>query len=409
MNSSAEFRAASRLDGMGVSEILQRGAKAAALRREGRDILILAAGEPDFETPDHVREAACKAIMDGQTKYTILDGSPAMKEAVMAKFERENGLSYSAKEVTVGAGAKQVLYNAFMATLNPGDEVIIPTPCWTSYADIVKIAGGTPVEIACTEEANFLLSDDQLEAAITPRTRWLLLNTPSNPSGTAYDKAALGTLAEVLRRCPRVWVMSDDMYEHILYDGRTFVTFAEVAPDLRDRTLTINGVSKAYAMTGWRIGYGAGPAELIGAMATVQSQATSCPSSVSQAAAIAALSGPQDVVRERALLFQKRRDLVVSRLNGIDGIRCRTPEGAFYTYASCAGLIGRRTEDGRVIADDRAFADFLMDWDVAVVPGVCFGLAPYFRISYATSEHELSVALDRIAAACQTLAAPVVA
>lgn len=360
---------------MGVSEILVRSAKAAALQRGGRPMIILGAGEPDFDTPDHVKEAACRAIADGQTKYTLLDGSVALKEAVRRKFERENALVFSLDEITCGAGAKQILYNAFMAALNAGDEVVIPTPYWTSYADIVRIAGGQPVEIACGEEAGFF-QPEQLEAAISDRTRWLLLNSPSNPSGAAYDAIALGSLADVLRLHPNVWVMSDDMYEHILYDARRFVTFAQVAPDLRDRTLTINGVSKAYAMTGWRIGYGAGPALLIATMAIVQSQATSCPCSVSQAAAIAALDGPQDVVRDRARLFQRRRDLVVGALNIIPSLSCRRPEGAFYAYPGCSGVIGAQTRSGATLVDDRAFADYLLDWDVAVVPGSCFGLAP---------------------------------
>lgn len=366
-------------------------------------MIILGAGEPDFDTPDHIKDAACRAIAGGQTKYTALDGSPALKEAVRAKFERENGLVFAQDEITCGAGAKQVLYNALMATLDDGDEVIVPAPYWTSYADIVRIAGGTPIAVACGASAGFRLAPAQLCAAITPRTRWLLLNSPSNPSGAAYDAAALAALADVVRAHDRLWLLSDDMYEHILYDGRRFATFAQAAPDLRDRTLTVNGVSKAYAMTGWRLGYGAGPADLIAAMAAVQSQATSCPSSVSQAAAIAALDGPQQIVAERRSSFQRRRDLVVDALNAIPGIDCLRPEGAFYAYPSCAGLIGRRTRDGRVIADDRAFADYLLEWDVAVIPGSCFGLAPFFRISYATSQDELREAMRRIAAACEAL------
>jgi aspartate aminotransferase len=403
MTDLSAFRASSRLNGMGVSEILVRSGQAAAFKRAGRDMIILGAGEPDFDTPDHIKAAAYRAIADGQTKYTILDGSLELKEAVQAKFERENQLSYEIREISCGAGAKQILYNAFMASLDSGDEVVIPTPYWTSYADIVKIAGGNPVEVSCGEESGFLLSPDRLEAAITDRTRWLLINSPSNPSGAAYSADDLRALAEVLRRHPQVWLMSDDMYEHILYDDRVFVTFAQVASDLRERTLTVNGVSKAYAMTGWRLGYCAGPAPLIAAMATVQSQATSCPSSVSQAAAIAALNGPQEIVRERAISFQRRRDLVVSRLNEIEGISCRLPDGAFYAYPSCAGVIGLRTLAGVVLTDDRAFADYLMEWDVAVIPGSCFGLAPFFRISYATSERELLTALDRIDAACHAL------
>jgi aspartate aminotransferase len=359
MTDLSAFRASSRLNGMGVSEILVRSGQAAAFKRAGRDMIILGAGEPDFDTPDHIKAAAYRAIADGQTKYTILDGSLELKEAVQAKFERENQLSYEIREISCGAGAKQILYNAFMASLDSGDEVVIPTPYWTSYADIVKIAGGNPVEVSCGEESGFLLSPDRLEAAITDRTRWLLINSPSNPSGAAYSADDLRALAEVLRRHPQVWLMSDDMYEHILYDDRVFVTFAQVASDLRERTLTVNGVSKAYAMTGWRLGYCAGPAPLIAA--------------------------------------------VVSRLNEIEGISCRLPDGAFYAYPSCAGVIGLRTLAGVVLTDDRAFADYLMEWDVAVIPGSCFGLAPFFRISYATSERELLTALDRIDAACHAL------
>lgn len=400
---SRPFRRAARIADIAVSEILVRSAQAAALRQAGRPMIVLGAGEPDFDTPDHIKDAACRAIADGQTKYTALDGSPALKEAVRAKFERENGLVFAQDEVTCGAGAKQVLYNAFMATLDEGDEVIVPAPYWTSYADIVKIAGGVPVALACGASAGFRLTPAHLDAAITPRTRWLVLNSPSNPSGAAYDAAGLEALADVVRRHDRLWVLSDDMYEHLLYDGRRFATLAQVAPDLRDRTLTVNGVSKAYAMTGWRLGYGAGPADLIAAMAVVQSQATSCPSSISQAAAIAALNGPQEIVAERRSSFQHRRDLVVAALKAVPGIDCRRPEGAFYAYPGCAGLIGRRARDGRVIVDDRAFADYLLEWNVAVIPGSCFGLAPFFRISYAASQAELLEAMRRIADACDAL------
>jgi aspartate aminotransferase len=402
-SASNSFRAASRLAGIGVSEIHRITSKAAARSRTGRPVIVLGAGEPDFDTPQNIKNAAVRAIAAGATKYTTLDGSPELKDAVRRKFARENGLVYEHDEVTCGAGAKQVLFNAFMASLSEGDEVIIPAPYWTSYGDIVTIAGGTPKLVACGAESGFLLQPEQLERAITPRSRWLLLNSPSNPSGAVYRRDDLGALAEVLRRHRHVWVMSDDMYEHIIYDDIAFATFAAVAPDLGNRTLTINGVSKAYAMTGWRIGYGGGPSELIKAMAIVQSQATSCPCSVSQAAAVEALDGPQKVVAERRLAFQHRRDLVVTRLNTIRGISCPTPRGAFYTFASCADLIGKRAPDGRVIANDRDFADYLLDADVAVVPGSCFGAASFFRISYATSDKELAVALDRIADACACL------
>lgn len=406
MQQDEGFRPAERISDIGVSEILRITAKAGALKRSGRPMIVLGAGEPDFDTPDNVKEAANRAIAEGATKYTALDGTPELKEAVRRKFWRENGLDFEQDEVTCGAGAKQILYNAFMATLDPGDEVVIPAPYWTSYSDMVTIAGGKPVIVRCGAEAGFRLQADQLEAAITGRTRWLLLNSPSNPSGAAYRASDLAALAEVIRRHRQVWVMSDDMYEHIVYDGLKFVTFAAVAPDLGNRTLTVNGVSKAYAMTGWRIGYGAGPAPLIKAMAVVQSQATSCPSSVSQAAAAEALNGPQDVIAERRQTFQDRRDLVVGGLNRIDGIYCPKPQGAFYTYANCARLLGCRTPGGSVIGNDRDFAAYLLDADVAVVPGSCFGLAPFFRISYATSEAELGIALTLMASACERLIRP---
>lgn len=401
----APFRPASRIAKVGVSKILAIGARAAAMKRDGRPVIVLGAGEPDFDTPDNIKMAAKAAIDRGETKYTALDGSPALKAAIAEKFRRENGLDYSTDEITVGTGAKQVLYNAFMATLDPGDEVIIPTPCWTSYSDIVEICGGVPVLVPCDGEAGFLLKAEQLERAITPKTRWMLLNSPSNPSGAAYSAADYQPLIEVLLRHPHVWLMVDDMYEHIVYDGFEFVTPVALEPKLKSRSLTVNGVSKAYAMTGWRIGYAGGPKVLIRAMAVIQSQATSCPSSVSQAAAIEALTGPQDFLKERRQSFQRRRDLVVEALNAIDGIACPVPRGAFYTFASCAGLIGRKTPGGKTIASDSDFTDYLLEQhDVAVVPGSAFGLSPYFRISYATSEAELTEALRRIAGACHVLA-----
>ncbi|WP_428830104.1 pyridoxal phosphate-dependent aminotransferase [Cereibacter changlensis] len=399
-----EFRPADRIGNLGVSEILAITARAQALRRDGRPVIILGAGEPDFDTPDHIKEAAIAAIRRGETKYTALDGSPELKRAIRAKFARENGLGFAPSEVTAGAGAKQMLYNAMMASLNPGDEVIIPTPCWTSYLDIVRIAGGAPVPVPCPAEDGFRLTAEALEAAITPRTRWLLLNSPSNPTGAAYGAEHYRPLIEVLHRHPHVWLMVDDMYEHIVYDDFRFVTPLALDPSLKTRCLTVNGVSKAYAMTGWRLGYAGGPAALIAGMAVVQSQSTSCPSSVTQAAAIAALDGPQDFLPARRDSFARRRDLVVTALNRIDGIDCRRPEGAFYTFASCAGLIGRKTPEGRVLQSDRNLCDWLLDAaDVAVVPGSAFGLSPYFRISYATSEAELTEALACIAAACARL------
>lgn len=406
MAADSTLHIAQCLSSVGVSEILKITERANALRRQGTDLLVLGAGEPDFDTPEHIKEAAIQAIRAGQTKYTVLDGSPALKEAIRRKFARENDLVFAQDEVTASAGAKQVIFNAMMATLDPGDEVIIPAPFWVTYADIVAILGGTPVVLPCREEDGFRLTAEALEAAITPRTRWVMLNSPSNPSGAAYGEEHYRPLLEVLLRHPQVWLMVDDMYEHILYDGFRFVTPAALEPRLRERTLTINGVSKAYAMTGWRLGYAGGPKALIQAMASVQSQVTSCPCSVSQAAAIAAMDGPQDIVRERCELFRERRDLVVDALNAVPGLSARRPEGAFYVYASCAGVLGRRTPNGEVIDSDTAFTRYLMDeGGVAVVPGSAFGLAPYFRVSYATSREVLEEACRRIAEATRRLLA----
>lgn len=400
----AGFRLASRIASVGVSKILQIGARANAMKREGAPVIILGAGEPDFDTPDNVKQAAKAAIDRGDTKYTALDGTPELKKAVVEKFRRENGIDYAIDEVTIATGAKQILFNAFMASIDPGDEVIIPTPYWTSYSDIVEICGGVPVLIPCDAEAGFRLKADQLEQAITPKTRWFLLNSPSNPSGAAYGEADYRPLLDVLLRHPHVWLMVDDMYEHIVYDDFRFVTPAALEPSLKQRTLTINGVSKAYAMTGWRIGYAGGPKALIKAMAIIQSQATSCPSSVSQAASVEALNGPQDFLKERQESFRARRDLVVSALNAIDGITCRVPEGAFYTFAGCHGLIGKTTPKGKTIKVDSDFTDYLLEEaNVALVPGSAFGLSPYFRISYATSQAELEEAMRRIASACNGL------
>ena len=400
----ATFRPASRIAGTGVSKILQIGARANAMKREGIPVIILGAGEPDFDTPDNVKKAAKTAIDRGETKYTSLDGTIELKKAIAAKFERENNVPYVLDEITVAAGAKQILFNAFMATINPGDEVIIPTPYWTSYSDIVEICGGVPVLIPCGPEAGFRLKAAQLERAITAKTRWVLLNSPSNPSGAAYGKADYRPLLDVLLKHPHVWLMVDDIYEHIVYDGFTFVTPVAIEPKLKERTLTINGVSKAYAMTGWRIGYAGGPKMLIKAMAVIQSQATSCPSSVSQAASIEALNGPQGFLKERQESFRRRRDLVVTALNEIDGVECRRPEGAFYIFASCGGLLGRTTPSGKRLESDTDFTDYLLEEAyVAVVPGSAFGLSPYFRISYATGTAELQDALGRIASACRAL------
>jgi aspartate aminotransferase len=400
----AGFRAAPRISAIEVSEILRITNHANALKSQGQDVVVLGAGEPDFDTPDAIKAAAISAIERGDTKYTVLDGSRAMKQAVQQKFEVENGLKFALDEITVGAGAKQNIFNAFMATLQEGDEVIVAAPFWTTYADVIAICGGKTVVVKTTEKDGFRLTPEALAAAITPRTRWLLLNSPSNPSGAAYDAEALDKLAGVLKRHPQVWLMADDIYEHILYDDAVFATPRQVAPHLANRILTVNGVSKAYAMTGWRVGYGAGPKALVAAMAIVQSQSTSCPSSVSKAAAAAAQLGPLDIVRERCREFQRRRDFVVAALNTTDGLACRTPEGAFYAYVNCAGLLGRATPQGHRLTSDIDVCRYLLDSvGVAVVPGTCFGLAPYFRLSYATSAAVLEDACKRIARACALL------
>jgi len=393
-----------RLSAVKPSPTIAITRKAAELRRQGRDIVALSQGEPDFDTPDHVKHAAKTAIDSGQTKYTDVDGTPDLKRAIVGKFQRENRLSYDVSQITVGTGGKQVIYNALCASLNDGDEVIIPAPYWVSYPDMVRLAGGTPVIVACGEADDFKLSSEALDAAITPRTKWLILNSPSNPTGAGYSRAELRGLANVLLRHPHVLILTDDMYEHIRYDGWVFSTIAEVEPLLLDRTLTCNGVSKAYAMTGWRIGYAGGPEPLIKAMATIQSQSTTNPSSISQAAALAALTGPLDFLEERNEVFRERRDLCVQALNSIDGITCRIPDGAFYLFPSCAGLIGRRRPNGTVIETDVDFATYLLEEvGVAVVPGSAFGLAPFFRISFATSTERLIDACRRIAVASNRL------
>jgi aspartate aminotransferase len=395
---------ADRIDRIKPSPTVAAGQKARELRAEGRDIISLDAGEPDFDTPDSIKEAAIAAIRAGQTKYTAVDGTPALKEAISAKFKRENGLDDPVSQITVGAGGKHVLYNALMATLNAGDEVIVPAPYWVSYPDMAILADGKPVFVECKAEHGFKLLPEALERAITPRTKWLVLNSPSNPTGAAYTRDELKALAEVLLRHPHVYVLNDDMYEHLVYDGFEFTTIAQVEPGLYDRVLTVNGVSKSYAMTGWRIGYAGGPAPLIKAIAKIQSQSTTNPSSISQAAAVAALNGPQDFIAERAAVFQDRRDLVVSMLNQANGITCHRPEGAFYVFPSCAGAIGMRTPDGKIIATDEDFASYLlMDQGVSVVFGAAFGLSPFFRISYATSTELLEEACRRIQRACGAL------
>ena len=376
--------------------------RAQQLAAEGRDIITLSAGEPDFDTPEHIRVAAKAAIDAGHTRYTAVDGMPALKRAICDKFARENGLDYTPAEVSVGTGGKQILYNALMATLNPGDEVIIPAPYWVSYPDMVLLAGGTPVIVPAGMDAGYRITPEQLEAAITPRTKWLILNSPSNPSGAGYGQAHMRALTDVLMRHPHVWVLADDIYEHLVFDDFRFVTPAQVEPGLKDRTLTMNGVSKSYAMTGWRIGFGAGPEALIRAMAKLQSQSTSNPCSISQYAALAALNGPQDYVETSRAVFQRRRDLVVEALNTCPGISCPVPEGAFYVYPSIHGLIGKTSAGGAVIADDEAFATALLDeTGVAVVFGAAFGLSPHFRVSYATSDEVLRDACARIKAFCE--------
>jgi len=383
------------------SATLAADQKARELKAAGRNVISLAAGEPDFDTPDNIKEAAIKAIRDGKTKYTTVDGIPELKEAIVAKFSRENGLTYKTSQVNVSPGGKPVIWNAMIATLNPGDEVVIPTPYWVSYWDIVRLAGGTPVAAPTTAGNGFKLSAAGLEAAITPKTRWLFLNSPSNPSGAAYTAGELKALAEVLRRHPQVWILTDDMYEHLVFGDFEFATIAQVAPDLYDRTLTMNGVSKAYAMTGWRIGYAAGPEPLINLMRKVMSQTTSNPSSISQWAAVEALNGTQEFIKPNAKLFEGRRDLVVSMLNQARGIHCPTPEGAFYVYPSVEGLLGKTAPSGKVIGSDEDFANELLETEgVAVVFGAAFGLSPFFRISYATSNAALEDACTRIQRFC---------
>jgi aspartate aminotransferase len=378
--------------------------KARELKAAGRDVIGLGAGEPDFDTPDNIKQAAVEAINRGETKYTAADGMPELKQAICAKFKRENDLDYEPAQVSVGTGGKQILYNALVATLNPGDEVIIPAPYWVSYPDMTLLAGGEPVTVETTQENNFKLTPEALEAAITDKTKWLIFNSPSNPTGGAYSHDELKALTDVLMKHPNVWVMTDDMYEHLVYDDFKFVTPAQVEPGLKDRTLTCNGVSKAYAMTGWRIGYAAGPVELINAMRKIQSQSTSNPCSISQWAAVEALNGTQDFLPERAAAFKERRDLVVSMLNQADGIDCLTPEGAFYVYPSCKGCMGKTTPSGKVLETDADFVTALLEEEgVAAVHGEAFGLSPYFRVSYATSTEALTEACTRIQRFCGNL------
>ena len=398
------FKQSAALSRVQPSPTLAVTQTARELKASGRDIISLGAGEPDFDTPDFIKEAAIQAIRDGKTKYTAVDGIPELKEAVAAKFKRDNNLDYAADQISIAPGGKAILYNALVATVNPGDEVIIPAPYWVSYPEMALLAGGEPVIIKTDPARGFKLSPEALEEAITPRTKWLIFNSPSNPTGAAYTHDEIKMLTDVLKKHPHVMLMADDMYEHIVYDGFKFATPAEVEPALYDRTLTVNGASKAFAMTGWRIGFAGGPAPLIKAMAKVMSQSTSNPSSISQWASVAALNGDQSFLKERNDAFKERRDLVVSMLNQATGLTCATPEGAFYVYPSCAGVIGKTAPDGRKIDTDEDFAAALLEAEgVAVVFGAAFGLSPYFRVSYAAAIDQLEDACQRIQRFCASL------
>ncbi|WP_028467751.1 pyridoxal phosphate-dependent aminotransferase [Nisaea denitrificans] len=395
---------ADRLGRIKPSPTIAISAKARELQAAGGDVIGLSAGEPDFDTPAHIIEAAIDAMKRGDTRYTDPDGTPELKDAICRKFKRDSNLDYARNQITVGTGGKQVLYNALMATLNPGDEVIIPAPYWVSYPDMVLLAEGEPVIVPCPQEMDFKLQPEDLEKAITPKTKWIILNSPSNPSGAGYTKEDMKKVTDVLMKHPHVYVMTDDMYEKLVYDDFEFCTPAEIEPGLYDRTLTVNGMSKAFCMTGWRIGFAAGPVELITAIRKIQSQSTSNPSSISQAASIAALDGPQDFIAENNKAFQARRDLVVSMLNQASGLNCPTPDGAFYVYPSCAGVIGKKTPDGKTIENDEDFCTYLLEAEgVAAVHGEAFGLSPHFRISYATSDTILEDACERIQRACAAL------
>ncbi len=395
---------ASRMNRIQVSPTMAVTDKARAMKAAGMDVIGLGAGEPDFDTPEFIKEAAIQAMRDGKTKYPPVPGIPELREAACRKLKRENGVDYTPDQIQIGVGGKQIIFNAMMATLNSGDEVIVPAPYWVSYTDIAAFAEGTPVVIECRQENNFKLSPEQLEAAITPKTKWLFLNSPSNPTGAAYSKSELKALTDVLMRHPQVLIFADDIYEHITYDDFEFATLAKVEPGLYDRTLTMNGVSKAYCMTGWRIGYGAGPKELIQAMNVIQSQSVSGAASISQWASVAALDGDTSFIAEHNKVFKDRRDIVVGMLNQANGINCATPEGAFYVYPSCAGLIGKKTPDGTIIENSEDFAAYLLGGEgVAVVHGAAFGLDPFFRISYTTATEVLTEACERIQRAAASL------
>ena len=395
---------ADRLNKIKPSPTIAVATKATELKAAGKHILKLGAGEPDFQTPENIKQAAIQAIQDGETGYTAVAGTIALREAIRNKFQRENQLDYSIDQITVGCGGKQVLYNALMATLNEGDEVIIPAPYWVSYPDMTLLAGGTAVIIDCPADAGFKLTAEQLDDAITDRTKWLLLNSPSNPTGAVYTKEELQALGKILEKYPHVYIMTDDIYEHILYTDQPFISFATALPQLFDRTLTINGVSKAYCMTGWRVGYAGGPLELIKAMNKIQSQSTTHTSSISQAAAVEALNGTQDYIPKHNHIFQERRDFIVNALHQCDGITCLTPEGAFYVYPSCEGVIGKTTPQGKRIETDEDFITYILEeYGVAAVHGAAFGLSPYFRISYATSMGVLEQSCEAIQKACENL------
>ena len=401
----ADIQLSEALSRVQPSATIAVSTKAKELQREGHDVIGLGAGEPDFDTPDHIKDAGLQAIRDGKTKYTPADGIPELKEAICAKFSRDNNLDYTPEQVNVSPGGKPVIFNAFVSTLNPGDEVVIPAPYWVSYPEMARLCGGEPVVVPCGPEDGFRLSPERLEAAITPKTKWLVLNSPSNPTGAVYTRSELKALAAVLMRHPHVMVLTDDMYEHLIYDDAEFCTIAEVEPGLYDRTLTMNGVSKAYAMTGWRIGYAGGPKPLIDAMRKVLSQTTSNPCSISQWASVAALNGQHDFLAERNSVFKTRRDLVVEGLNAAEGLSCATPGGAFYVYPDCSGVIGKRAPSGKIIDSDRVFAEELLEAEkVAVVFGEAFGLSPAFRVSYATSTEALEQAMTRIQRFCGALA-----
>jgi aspartate aminotransferase len=377
--------------------------KARELKAAGKDVIGLGAGEPDFDTPDNIKQAAIKAINDGDTKYTAVDGTTALKDAIVKKFKRENNLDYTVDQITVGAGGKHVIYNAMMATLNEGDEVIVPAPYWVSYPDIVLLAGGTPIILECNENQGFKINSAELEKSITPKTKWIILNSPSNPTGACYTESDIKEIANILAKHPHVHILSDDIYEHVTYEGFKFFTIAQI-DNLKERVLTMNGVSKAYSMTGWRIGYAAGPKDIIKSIAKIQSQSTTNPSSISQAAAVEALNGTQGFIKERANSFQERRDFVVKKLNSIDGIECLNPDGAFYVFPSCKGLMGKKDSNGNELKTDTDFVQSLLENSgVAVVQGSAFGLEGFFRISYATSMDNLKKALEKIATFCKSL------